>query len=98
MSEAEMAGGQSQWIASKHEPRPRTRKARKHNWIDSRALVHGLRCTNDSRIGRCAGGIVSASHVHLDVAVAMFCQVCFEQLQRLGGGHIGNKTAIQLGD
>src|SRR5438270_8444922 len=78
VTETEVTGRQMQWLASENISRPRTCKPGKHDGINAGVLVHRLRRANDSRIRRRAGGIVSAGHVHLDIAETMVSQMCFQ--------------------
>src|SRR6266516_6852519 len=70
VTETEMSGGKFRGIAGKDVTWIRTGIARPEQWIDSEFLVSRNLRLYERRISRCARRIVTARHVHFNVAKA----------------------------
>src|SRR5207247_4712583 len=75
VTEAEMAGSKLERFAGEHVTGIRASVARPQERIDSEFFVTRDLRFDEGGISRCARGIVSAGHVHFDVAEATLRQV-----------------------
>ena len=72
MAHAKVAGGEAKRVVGKDVARPRSGAARQDYGINSFAFIECDLRTNQRRVRGRAVGIVSACHVHFNVAEAMF--------------------------
>src|SRR5260370_26009935 len=96
MTEAEVASGKTQRVASEYVTGPGAGEARKNHRINSVFLVNAGGRANDRGIGRRGSGVVAASHVHIDVAETFFRQMRFQRGESFGGSHVGNEAEVKF--
>src|SRR5439155_3729688 len=75
VAQAEMAGRQAEGRAGEHEAGPGPGVARPEQRLNTMTAVNGGLSLDESRVSGRAGGIITASHVDLDIAVTTFGQV-----------------------
>src|SRR4029077_18519903 len=98
VTESEVAGGEMQRFVRKYVTGPGTCAAREHDGVDVVSLVDSGLGTNELGVARSAVWVVSARHVHLDVAETMLGQMSLERGESFGGFHVGNEPHIDFGD
>src|SRR5437660_10198365 len=98
VTESEVAGGEMQRFVRKYVTGPGTCAAREHDGVDVVSLVDSGLGANECGIARSAVWVVSARHVHLDVAETMLGQMSLECGESFGGFHVGNEPHIDFRD
>src|SRR5262249_57103330 len=98
MPESEMTGSKLEWRVGENVARPRTTKSRKQDRIDPVIFVNRFFRLDDRRIRWRRRWIVTAGHVHIDVAESFFRQLRFQSSERVWRGLVRHKTKIEFGD
>src|SRR5439155_11537575 len=94
--ETEMSGCKFQGFARKDVTWIRAGVARPQQRIDSGFLVSRDLRLYERGIGGCARGIVTARHVHFDVAEPALGQMRFQRRERVGGFHVWHEPHVDL--
>src|SRR5689334_957923 len=98
MSQAKVASRKIEGRTGKYIARPGTSKAWHNDWINPRAFIYRMFGADQRGISRRGGWIITAGHVHFDVAKAVLRQMGFERSQRVRGGHVRHQPHIYLGN
>ena len=91
-----MAGSELQRFTGKDVTWIRTCVPRPEQRIDSEFFVGRDLCLDERRISRRARRIVTAGHIHFDVAETALRQMRLQRSESVGGFHVGHETHVDL--
>src|SRR5690242_6549153 len=98
MAHPALSGREAERRAGEAHARPRAGETRPEQRLDALSLVRRDLRLDELRVGVGLGGIVSAAHVHLDVAKAVLREVLLQQLERTERRHVGYEAHVDLRD
>src|SRR2546425_6517814 len=96
VAQAEMAGGQAQGCAGKHEARPGTGVAGPENGLDAMTAINRPLRLDKPCVSWRAGRVIAARHADFDISVTTLGQVPLQRGQGVLRSHVRDQPQIEL--